>query len=53
MKKILHIISSPQGEASMSKKLGNAIIDKIRDKYPDSIVKERNLSTSPFPHLDQ
>ncbi len=53
MKKILHIISSPQGEASVSKKLGNAIIEKIKAKYPDSVVKERNLTTNLFPHLDQ
>lgn len=53
MKKILHIISSPQGEASISKKLGNTIVEKIKDKYPGSIVTERNLTTMPFPHLDQ
>jgi FMN-dependent NADH-azoreductase len=53
MKKILHIISSPQGEASISKKLGNAIIEKIQEKYPDSVVNERNLTTNLFPHLDQ
>lgn len=53
MKKVLHIISSPQGEASVSKKLGNAIIEKIKAKYPDSIVNERNLTTNTFPHLDQ
>jgi FMN-dependent NADH-azoreductase len=53
MKKILHIISSPQGEASISKKLGNAIIDKIKARYPDSIVKERDLTTNLFPHLDR
>ena len=52
MKKILHIISSPRGEASVSKKLGDAIIEKIRTKYPDSSVKERNLATDQFPHLD-
>lgn len=53
MKKILHIISSPQGDSSVSKKLGNAIIEKIHAKYPGSSVKERNLATTPFPHLDQ
>jgi len=53
MKKVLHIISSPQGEASVSKKLGNAIIDKIKDKYTDISVTERNLTTKAFPHLDQ
>lgn len=52
-KKVLHIISSPQGEASISKKLGNSIIEKIMEKYPGSILKERNLVETPFPHLDQ
>ena len=48
MKKVLHIISSVQGEASVSKKLGNAIIEKINTRHPDSIVKERNLTTNLF-----
>ncbi|MDB5272808.1 MAG: azoR [Chitinophagaceae bacterium] len=53
MKKVLHIISSPQGEASVTKKLGNSIIEKIKAKYPDSILKERNLTTTLFPHLEE
>jgi FMN-dependent NADH-azoreductase len=53
MKKILHIISSPRGEASLSIKLGNAIIEKIRAAYPDSTVKERNLVEQHFPHLEE
>lgn len=53
MKKILHIISSPRGEASFSIKLGNAIIDKIKAAYPASTVKERNLTKNLFPHLGQ
>lgn len=53
MKKVLHIISSPRGEASISKKLGDAIVEKILAKYPGSIVKERNLATAKFPHLDE
>ena len=52
-KKILHIISSPQGDASVTKKLGNAIIEKITAKYPDSVVTERDLTTNLFPHLDK
>ena len=52
MKKVLHIISSALGEASVSKKLGNAIIEKIKSRYPDSIVKERDLTTNLFPHMD-
>ncbi|SEM63293.1 FMN-dependent NADH-azoreductase [bacterium A37T11] len=49
---ILRIITSPRGEASVSTKLGNAIVGKIKAKYPDSVVKERNLATHPLPHLD-
>src|ERR1700712_2479881 len=53
MKKILHILSSPRGEASVSKKLGNAIIEQIQTKYPGTLVKERDLNTHRFPHLDE
>jgi len=53
MKKILHIISSPRGEASLSIKLGNAIIEKIKAAYPGSTVKERNLVEQHFPHLEE
>ncbi|WP_158996399.1 FMN-dependent NADH-azoreductase [Mucilaginibacter sp. L196] len=51
--KILHIISSPKGEASFSIKLGNAIIEKLKTKYPNSIVKEHDLTNTPFPHLEE
>ncbi len=51
MKKVLHIISSPRGEASVSIKLGNAIIERILETYPGSTVKVRNLSELPMPHL--
>lgn len=53
MKKILHIISSPRGDASLSIKLGNAIIEKIQAAYPGSQVKEHNLLKDQFPHLDE
>ena len=53
MKKILHIISSPRSGASISIKLGNAIIEKIQAAYPGSTVKERNLVTEAFPHLEE
>ncbi|WP_028980428.1 FMN-dependent NADH-azoreductase [Sporocytophaga myxococcoides] len=52
LKKILHIITSPQGEASISRQLGNTIIEKIQAKYPNNIVKERDLAKEAFPHLD-
>jgi FMN-dependent NADH-azoreductase len=53
MKKILHIISSPRGDASLSIKLGNAVIEKIRSVYPGSTVKESNLVQKQFPHLEE
>jgi FMN-dependent NADH-azoreductase len=53
MKNILHIISSPRGKASLSVKLGNAIIEKIKAEYPGSTVKETNLVTKQFPHLEE
>lgn len=53
MKKLLHIISSPRGEASFSIKLGNAIIEKLKAQYPGSTVKEVNLVNLHFPHLEE
>jgi FMN-dependent NADH-azoreductase len=53
MKKILHIISSPRGEASFSIKLGKSIIEKLKTTYPDSTVKEKILVDKQFPHLEE
>lgn len=53
MKKLLHIISSPRGEASFSIKLGNAIIEKLKAAYPGSTVNEVNLVEQHFPHLEE
>lgn len=53
MKKILHIISSPRGEASFSIKLGNAIIEKIQAEHPGSTVIENDLVNKHFPHLEE
>ncbi|MDR3711602.1 MAG: NAD(P)H-dependent oxidoreductase [Puia sp.] len=52
-KNVLHIISSPRGEASVTRKLGDEIIGKIKAKYPDTVVKERDLAAEVFPHLDE
>ncbi|PUZ20902.1 FMN-dependent NADH-azoreductase [Chitinophaga costaii] len=51
-KKVLRIISSPRGAASLSIQLGNAIVEKIKVAYPASIIKEINLANDPLPHLD-
>ena len=53
MRNILHIISSPRKEVSASRKLGNAVIEKIQEKYSDSVVKERDLTQNPVPFLEE
>lgn len=53
MKKILHIISSPRGDASFSIKLGAAIIKKLQTVNPQSSVKVHDLTKAPFAHLGQ
>ena len=51
MKRILHLKSSLQGKESYSIKLGQAIVDKIIEKYSGSILEELNLVESEIPHL--
>ena len=52
-KKVLRIISSPRGEASVSRKLGSEIVSKIKTRYPGSIVTEWDLVKMTFPHLQE
>jgi FMN-dependent NADH-azoreductase len=49
---VLRIISSPRGAASLTTKLGDAITEQIKAKYPGSVVKERNVAKDQLPHLD-
>ena len=51
--KVLHIISSPQGEASNSIKLGNAIVERLLQTNPNSQVTVRDLNENKLPHLDE
>jgi FMN-dependent NADH-azoreductase len=51
--KILHLISSPRGDASFSRKLGNAIVEKLQEENPDAQVKLHDLTNKPFPHLEE
>lgn len=51
MKHILHLKSSIQGKESYSIKLGYAIVEKIQNKYPGSILQETNLVDLEIPHL--
>jgi FMN-dependent NADH-azoreductase len=50
-KKILQLNSSIMGEQSYSKKLGNAIVEKIQEKYANSTVEQLDLVESNIPHL--
>ena len=49
--KILHIISSPRGEASQTIQLGEAIIKKLVAKNNDATVTVRNLTVNPLPYI--
>jgi FMN-dependent NADH-azoreductase len=51
--KILHLISSPRGDASFSIKLGNAIVEKLQAANAGSTVKVHDLVKTPFPHLEE
>jgi FMN-dependent NADH-azoreductase len=51
MKRILHLMSSLQGNESNSIKLGKAIVEKVIEKYPGSTVEEVNLVDLDIPHL--
>jgi FMN-dependent NADH-azoreductase len=53
MTKVLHIISSPRGTESLTIKLGNAIIDKIKATNSNVVVTELDLSKNPYPHLEE
>lgn len=52
MKHILHLKSSLLGAASYSIKLGDAIVEKIQEKYPGSVVEELDLVANEIPHLN-
>jgi FMN-dependent NADH-azoreductase len=53
MEKVLHIMSSPRVTDSVSRRLGSAVVGKIREKYPDCIVNEYDLARPKVPHLDE
>ncbi|WP_428329771.1 FMN-dependent NADH-azoreductase [Mucilaginibacter sp.] len=51
--KILRLVSSARGEASFSKKLGNAIVEKLQAANAGSTLKVNDLTSTPFPHLEE
>lgn len=52
MKHILHLMSSIQPKESYSITLGNAIVEKIKQKYPNSTIEKSNLIDLEIPHLN-
>jgi FMN-dependent NADH-azoreductase len=50
--KILVINSSNAGEASASRKVTQAVVDRLRAKNANAEVKHYDLAASPLPHID-
>lgn len=53
MQNILFIQSSPRGSASISTKVGRAIVDQLIKQDPKRHLSVRDLATSPAPYLLQ
>ena len=53
MKKILHVISTLNGQNSYSMALGNKILEQLKKEYPENEVVERNLVAEDFPHITE
>ncbi len=51
MQKLLHIIATPREEESRTLQVANAFLNVFRDKHPDWIVDELNLSKEELPSL--
>lgn len=49
---ILHIDSSLQGEASASRRLSRAIVDRLLDAHPSAQLLYRDLVADAVPHLN-
>ena len=46
-------MSSPKTKNSASRKLGQIVIEKLKEKYPDSKVTKYDLATHKTAHLDE
>jgi len=49
--KLLHLDSSIQGDASASRTLSNAVVDRLRSTHSDLKVTYRDLAADPIDHL--
>lgn len=53
MKQLLHIMSSPKIKNSASRKLGQAVIEKLKEKHPNSEVTKYDLAKHKTAHLNE
>lgn len=53
MKNILHITSSPRGEASNSTKLGRTVVEKLLKQYPGSTVVTNDVLKKDYDYLQE
>ena len=51
MTRILHIDTSPLGEASISRKLTADVVERLKASSPNAIVTHRDLIATPVAHL--
>jgi FMN-dependent NADH-azoreductase len=49
---ILHVASSPRGEASYSNRVAAQVIAELKSREPGSTVTTRDLARDPLPHID-
>lgn len=52
MSSILLVTSSPRGAESLSTKIANEFVDKLKAQNPGATVVHRDLGTNPIAHLD-
>lgn len=52
MTRILHIDTSPLGEASISRKLTADVVERLKASSPNAIVTHRDLIATPVSHLN-
>jgi FMN-dependent NADH-azoreductase len=50
---ILHITSSPRGEASFSNRVASSVLQELRGRNSDATVTTRDLARDPLPAFDE
>src|SRR6202166_3449794 len=52
MSRILHVSSSPRGDASYSNQVAARLIRELKQANPQTTVTVRDLAQDPLPHVD-